>query len=113
MDLIRPSAMARVFSSVHAFAQALPFPPRVCSPWKIGVRARASIFTSEQPGNRQIVLTKSCARFTNEHFMQIYLPSREPREFGIEASPSKQTAEHGFEEGWVTGNCRLAEIQCR
>lgn len=51
-----------------------------------------------------------------EHFMQIQQASREPREFGIGARRGGSRASRqprARREEWVTGNCRLAKIQCR
>lgn len=86
-----PAGMARVFGRLRFFTRLYlsPLPPTIPasrSSRKIA-RSRVSIFTSEQQAERSldcsVLFANPCS--TNEHFMQIHLTSREPREFGIEA----------------------------
>lgn len=117
---IRRRALGSRFRSRAFFSPGI-FSPRLLDSflenWRTASSAGASIFTGVRRGNRRIVPSSSHQYAPDPRMnalCRIHLASREPREFGIEARrASRQAGEHELEEGWVTGNCRLAEIQCR
>lgn len=69
-----PTGMARVFGRLRFFTRLYlsPLPPQFLHLVLLGKSSDCSV-----------LFANPCS--TNEHFMQIHLTSREPREFGIEA----------------------------